>query len=93
LKREISRLEEALDVLPASSLIFLHPGLSVGDLRKADRVIAAETNENAADYYAYLFTQGVVQEPDDLRSLYDALAALQDLIDEIRQSLADPEEV
>jgi hypothetical protein len=93
LKREIGRLEDALDVLPASSLIFLHPGLSGGDLRKADRVIAAETNENAADYYEHLFTQGVVQEPDDLRSLYDALAALQDLIDEIRQSLADPEEV
>jgi hypothetical protein len=93
LKREIGRLEKALEELPASSLIFLHPGLSVSDLRKADRVMAAEINGNAADYYAYLFEQGIIQEPNDLRSLYDALESLQALITEIRQSLADPEEV
>jgi hypothetical protein len=84
LKREIGRLEKALEELPASSIIFLHPGLSIGDLRKADKVIAAESDSNAADYYAYLFTQGVVQEPDDLESLYDALASLQALIEEIK---------
>jgi hypothetical protein len=93
LKREIGRLEKALEELPASSLIFLHPGLSVSDLRKADRVIAAESNGNAADYYAYLFEQGVIQGPDDLRSLYEALEALQALIEDVRQSLALPEEV
>jgi hypothetical protein len=89
LKREIGRLEKALEDLPASTIIFLHPGISVSDLRKADRVISAETNENAADYYTYLFEQGMIQEPNDLRSLYDALDCLRALIEDVKQSQSE----
>jgi hypothetical protein len=84
LKREIGRLEGLLENMPASNLMFMHPGLSLGDLRKVDLVIEAESNVNAADYYAYLFAQGPIQEPDDLETLHDALGMLQALIEDVR---------
>lgn len=93
LKREIVRLENLIENSPASTLVFIHPALTVADLRKADKVIAAEKNSNAADFYAYLFSQGPIQEPDDLAVLHDALNSLQALIEDVRNSFAEPEEV
>lgn len=89
LKREIARLENLIEVTPAANLVFIHPALSLADLRKADRVIEAEDNINAADYYSYLFAQGPIQEPQDLESLRDALACLQALIEDVKQGRSE----
>jgi hypothetical protein len=89
LKREIGRLEALIESTPAGFFLMMHPGMSVSDLRKADKVIAVEPNPNAADYYANLFGQGILQTPDDLSSLHDALENLQALIADIREGRAE----
>ncbi len=84
LKREIERLEGLLEIMPASVPILIHPNLSNADARKIDRVIAAEKNVNAADYYAYLFGNSELRGPEDLQTLYDALESLQCLIEDVK---------
>lgn len=91
LKREISRLEKLVEEMPASVEVLIHPNLSISDYKKANRVIAAEANPNAADYYVYLFDQESVASADDLISLRDALECLQALIEDVRQSVTVPE--
>jgi hypothetical protein len=89
LKREIGRLEELLENTPAGFTIMMHPAMAIADLRKADRVIEVETNDNAADYYTYLFEQGVIQDPEDLVSLHAALESLRALIEDIKEGRAE----
>jgi hypothetical protein len=84
LKREIGRLEGLIDTMPASVELLMHPNLTNSDDRKIDKVIAAEKNPNAADYYAYLFHQVELNDPEDLDSLREALACLQALIEDVK---------
>jgi hypothetical protein len=93
LKREIGRLEGLIETMPASVHLLIHPDLTNADARKIERVIAAEKNVNAADYYAYLFSQAPLGGPEDLESLHDALDSLQALIEDVRNGFSDPEEV
>jgi hypothetical protein len=84
LKREIGRLEGLIDTMPASVELLIHPNLTNSDDRKIDKVIEAEKNPDAADYYAYLFHQAELHGPEDLDSLREALVSLQALIEEIK---------
>lgn len=89
LKREIGRLEALIETMPASVELLIHPNLTNADERKINRVISAETNVNAADYYVYLFEQSGLGAPEDLSSLHDALASLQALIAEVKQDQSE----
>lgn len=85
LKREIARLTNMVETLPASMEILIHPGLSLGDLRKAQRVIGAEANANAANYFACLFENGAIECEEDLTNLKSALDCLHALMDDVRR--------
>ena len=85
LNREISRLTNMVETLPASVEILIHPGLSLGDIRKAQRVIGAEANANAADYFANLFENGTIEGEEDLYSLKAALDSLHALMEDVRR--------
>lgn len=85
IKREIERMEKLLEDIPGSFYPALHPGLSLADLRKAERIYDTEPNPIAAKFYSNLFSQGPLQDPEELGVLWDALDALHDLMDEVRR--------
>jgi hypothetical protein len=85
LKREIGRLEGLLEHTPGAFISAIHPALTIADLRKVERIIAAESSKNVADFYANLFEQWTIQDLEDLNSLHDALVNLQKLMEETRR--------
>lgn len=85
LKREIGRLEKLLEHTPGAFIAAIHPALTISDQKKVERIIAAEQNNDIADFYACLFVQGPIQEADDLESLQDALEILRHVMEETRR--------
>lgn len=85
LKREIGRLTVLMETMPASVELLIHPAITMADYAKVNRIIAAETNENSADYYSHLFNQAILTDEHDLVSLHYAHDSLKRLMEDVRR--------